>query len=450
MALPPRRRRTLLSHPAQVLVSLFAAAIAMSTSLLMLPVSAESGEATGLRTALFTATSAVCVTGLTVVDTASHWSTFGEVVILGSFQIGGFGIMTLASLLGLLMARRLGLRTRLLAQAETRSLGLGDVRRLLRTVAVTTVALELIGSVVLCLRLWLGYDESLGKAAYLGVFQSVSAFTNASFALWSDSLVRFVDDPLIYLPIAAGIIIGGIGFPVLYELSREFRSPGRWSLHTKITLSATALMLAGGTAALTAFEWTNPATFGPLGVAHKVLTGFFHASAARTAGFSTVDFSQMSETSWLVSDVLMFIGGGSASTAGGIKVTTFMLLFFVIVAEARGIDDTNAFGRRVPVPVIRQAISVALLGVAVVVTGTLAVLAVSGLDLDRVLLEVVSAFSTTGLSTGITADLPATAQYVLVAIMFIGRLGTSTVAYALAQRFGAKLYRLPEERPIVG
>ncbi|MBA3620030.1 MAG: TrkH family potassium uptake protein, partial [Acidothermales bacterium] len=326
-------------HPAQVLVVAFAVAVLASTALLMLPASTASGDGAPLVTALFTATSAVCVTGLVVVDTGTYWSGFGRAVILGSFQIGGFGIMTLASLLGLVVSRRLGLRTRLLAQAETKALSLGDVRQVIRGVAVISFTIETLIAAALVIRLLLAYDMSPAAAAYEGVFHAVSAFNNAGFVLYADSLTRYVTDPWVSMPVAIGVALGSLGFPVLFELRRELRSPRLWSLHTKITLATTALLLVGGTAFITAFEWTNPATLGPLDVPGKLLAGWFQGAMPRSGGFNTVDYSQMNEPSWLVTDVLMFIGGGSASTAGGIKVTTFMVLFFSIVAEARG-DST--------------------------------------------------------------------------------------------------------------
>lgn len=439
-----------LHHPAQAVIYAFAVAVGIGTVLLMLPISATDGHVTQFRTALFTSTSAVCVTGLAMVDTATHWSTFGQVVILLGIQTGGFGIMTFASLLGLLVSRRLGLRTRLVAQAETNSVQLGDVRRVLRGVALTSFAIEGVVAALLAARLWLGGDVGLGRAVYLGLFHAVSAFNNAGFALWSDGLVQFVADPWFCLPIAAAIILGGLGFPVIFELYREPLTPRRWSVHTKITLLATIALLVGGTIVLMALEWTNAGTLGPLSAPAKVLAGFFQSVMPRTAGFNSLDYGKMGEESLLVTDVLMFIGGGSASTAGGIKVTTFTILLFAILAEARGDEAVEAFGRRVPRAALRQALSVALLGVATVMAGTLAMLEMTTLGLDRVLFEVVSAFATVGLSTGITPTLPPAAQYLLVALMFTGRVGTVTLASALALRQRRKLYQLPEERPIIG
>ncbi len=439
-----------LRHPAQVVVVAFAAGVGVGAVLLALPLSrAGSGNASILE-AVFTATSAVCVTGLTVVDTPTYWSGFGQAVILVLIQIGGFGIMTLASLLGLLVAHRLGLRTRLTAGAETKTLGLGDVRRVLIGVAAFSLAFETIAAVILTSRLATRYDEPLGEAVYHGIFHAISAFNNAGFSLYSDNLVRFATDPVISITIAVAVIAGGLGFPVLFELRRELLTPKRWTLHTRIVIWMTLILLIGGTIAVTAFEWGNPKTLGPLSVPSKLLAGFFQAVQPRTAGFNSLDYAEMNETTWLVTDVLMFIGGGPAGTAGGIKVTTFAVLAFMIFAEVRGDPTVHVHNRRIPGVAQRQALSIALLGMFVVVAGTLALLAISDQDLDRVLFEAVSAFGTVGLTTGITAELPAGGQSVLIVLMFLGRVGTITLASALALRSRPILYRLPEERPIIG
>lgn len=437
-------------HPAQVAVTTFAAAIAVSTALLMLPVAHEPGKDTTFLQALFTATSSVCVTGLTVVDTPTHWSTFGEVVILAGIQIGGFGIMTLASLFGLLVARRLGLRTRLAAAAETRTLGLGDVGRVVRGVVAMSLVIETATAVVLAIRFATAYGDSPGRAAYRGIFHAVSSFNNAGFALQSDNLIGFVSDPFVCIPIAVAVVAGGLGFPVVFELVRHTRRPTKWSVHTQLVLFTSALLLVLGWLLVTAFEWANPRTLGLLDVPGKLLAGFFHAVQPRTAGFNAIDYGAAEETTLLVTNGLMFIGGAPGSTAGGIKVTTFMLLGFAIWSEARGNPEVEVFRWRVPPPALRQALSVALLGVAVCGFGTLALLALTGLDLDRVMFESVSAFATVGLSTGITPSLPPAAQYVLIGMMFLGRIGTITLASALALRERQRLYRLPEGRPIVG
>jgi trk system potassium uptake protein len=439
-----------LRHPAQYVVVGFAVAVTAGTVLLLLPISRTGPGGASLVEALFTATSAVCVTGLVVVDTPTYWSGFGQTVILALIQIGGFGIMTMASLMILLITRRMGLRSRLTAAAETKNLGIGDVRSVLVGVARVSIVVELATAAVLATRLATGYDEPVGRAAYLGVFHAVSAFNNAGFALYGDSLMQFTTDPWICLPIVAAVIVGGIGFPVLLELRRQLRRPRRWSMHTKLTLSMTGVLLVGGTMFMLASEWRNTETLQPLSLPGKLLAGFFHAVMPRTAGFNSLDVAEMNEATWLGTDVLMFIGGGSAGTAGGIKVTTFVLLLFVIYAEVRGEPSVNVFDRKVSDRVQRQAVTVALLSVAGVVGPTLLLLELTDFRLDEVFFEVVSAFATVGLSTGITADLPALGKIVLTILMFVGRLGPITLASALALRERGRLYELPEGRPIIG
>lgn len=445
-----RAGRALRLHPSQAVAAGFAVAVLAGTLLLMLPV-ARSGEGgAGAVEAFFTATSAVCVTGLVVVDTPTYWSGFGHVVILALIQVGGFGIMTLASLLGLLISHRLGLRTRISTAAETKSVSLGEVRTVVLGVARISLVIEAVVAALLTLRFAVGYGEPIDRAAWLGVFHSVSAFNNAGFALYSDSLIGFATDPWISLPIAAAVIIGGLGFPVLFELRRTYRSPSQLSMHSKITLVGTAVLLTGGTTFMLAAEWSNPGTLGVLDLRGKLLAGFFQGVMPRTAGFNSLDIAQMDTGTWLGTDVLMFIGGGSAGTAGGIKVTTFFLLLFVIVSEVRGESDSIAFHRRIPPTAQRQALTVALLGVAAVVGPSVVFALTTPFTLDEVLYEVVSAFATVGLSTGITDDLPTPHQLVLVALMFLGRLGPITLVTALALRQRDRLYRLPEERPIIG
>lgn len=437
-------------HPAQYVTSAFAVAVALFTALLLLPISHAEGVNPDFITALFTATSAVCITGLAVVDTGTYWSPFGKVVILVAIQLGGFGIMTAASLLGLLVSQQMGLRMRLTATADTNTLSVGEITRVVRNVALTMLIVETALAIILFVRFWLAWDQPPGAAAFSGLFHSVNALNQGGLSLYADSLVRFVADPWIIMPVTVAIILGSLGFPVIFELARRAAHPAKWTIHTKITLFATAILLVGGTIMFLAFEWTNPRTLGPMDVTTKLLAAYFQSVTARSAGLNTIDISAMRETTWLGTDVLMFIGGGSAGTAGGIKVTTFMLLLFAIIAEARGDERVDAFGRRIPATAIRQALSVALLGVALVVTGTMFILSVTPLPLDQVLFEVISAFTTTGLSTGITADLPDPAKYALVVLMFVGRTGTVTLASALALRSRRRMYTLPEERPIVG
>ncbi len=444
------RSRLRFRHPAQVVVTGFAGAIAIGTALLLLPIARSGPGGAGFVEALFTSTSAVCVTGLTVVDTPTYWSGFGQSVILILIQVGGFGIMTLASLLALLVVRRMGLRTRLTAAAETRSVGIGDVRGVLIGVAVISLVVEAAVTLILTARFIIGYGESFPRAAYLGVFHAVSAFNNAGFALYSDSMMGFATDAWICLPVAIAVIIGGVGFPVILEVRRQLRHPGRWSVHTKITLSVTGVLLLLSTAFVTTAEWSGARTLGPLSVPSRLLAGFFQAVVLRTAGFNSVDISQMKESTWLGMDVFMFIGGGSAGTAGGIKVTTFALLFFVIWSEVRGERATTVFERRMDGRAQRQALAVALLSVAAVVSATITLAELTELSTDQVLFESVSAFATVGLSTGITPLLSTPGHLLLVALMFLGRLGPVTLVSALALRESRRRYEYPEGRPIVG
>ncbi|MGI5170475.1 TrkH family potassium uptake protein [Spirillospora sp. CA-253888] len=437
-------------HPAQAVVGGFGVAVGAGTGLLALPAATASGESTGWLTALFTATSAVCVTGLVTVDTGTHWSLFGQLVILGLAQAGGLGIMTLATLLALLVSGRLGLRARLLAQTETKTLHGADVRRVVRNVVVFSLVTEAVLAAVLALRFALGHGHDPVRAAYLGVFHAISAFNNAGFALWSDSLTRFATDPWICLPVTAAVIVGGLGFPVVFELAAHWRRPRRWSVLTRITVGVTATLLAAGATTLTLLEWNNPATLGALPERSRLLAGWFAGVMPRSGGFNSVDIAQMRPESLLFSDLLMFIGGGSAGTAGGIKVTTFGLLAFVMWAELRGEDRVNVGHRRLAGPVQRQALTIALAGVGLVATGTFTLLALVPHSLDQVLFEVVSAFGTVGLSAGITAGLPPAAQLVIIVLMFTGRLGPLTLFSALALRERTRRYELPEERPIVG
>ncbi|MCA2213062.1 TrkH family potassium uptake protein [Jidongwangia harbinensis] len=429
----------------------FLGAVAVGTALMMLPAArADPGHAPFV-TALFTATSAVCVTGLAVVDTPTYWSTFGHVLITVLSQIGGFGIMTLATLLGLLVSRRLGLRSRLMAQTESNGLFDGNVGGVLIRVALVMLVTEGAISVVLTLRFWLGYDYSFGRAVWEAVFHAVQAFNNVGFALYPDSLVRFVGDWWICMPLALGVFTGAIGFPVLFELAREWRKPGCWSTHTRLTVWGTVLLSSLGFLIFLSFEWSNPNTLGPLGTPTKVLAAFTQDIMTRSGGFNSIDLGSMNAETVAVTNAMMFIGGGSASTAGGIRVTTFLLLAFVIWAEVRGEPDVVISKRRIAEETQRQAVTVALLGVALVASGTLGLIALTDdVPFDRALFEVTSAFATTGLSTGITPTLPPSGQILLTVLMYVGRVGTIAVGTAIALNTRRRLYRYPEERPLVG
>ncbi|AGA86947.1 TrkH family potassium uptake protein [Stutzerimonas stutzeri] len=439
-----------LLHPGRAVALVFLFAILCGTALLSLPIAHASGETGPLLAAFFTAVSAVCVTGLVVVDTGTYWSTFGQVVIMVLFQVGGFGMMTLATLLGLLVNRSFRLRTKLVAQAESHVLGLGDISSVAKLVLVVTLVMELVVMLLLTLRLHLSYGLGWGEAAWSGLFHAVSAFNNAGFSIHGDGLVRYATDGFILLPVMSAIIIGGIGFPVLNDLRRRWSDPRHWSLHTKLTLSGTAVLLLGGFMTVLLFEWSNPGTLGPMAWVDKLLSAAFVSVSARTAGFNAIDIGALTHESWALHYFLMFIGGGSAGTAGGVKVGTVAILALLVIAEIRGRADSEAFGRRVGSSAQRQAITVLVLGSAMVVLGTLVILRDTDIPTDQVIFEVISAFGTVGLSTGITADLPETSQLMLTLLMYVGRVGTITLAASLALGEHRMPYRYPEEHPIVG
>lgn len=459
----PRRRRPRASRwssdpreitparTAQLIVAAFCAALVAGTVLLMLPVARVGPGGASALEAAFTATSAVCVTGLVVVDTPTYWTPFGQAVILALIQVGGFGVMSFATMLGILLARRLGLTARVLSSAETKNPGYGDMRRVLLRILVTSLTIEAVVAVALALRFAAGYGYPAGQAVWHGVFHAVSAFNNAGFALYTLSITDFVTDPWINLPLVAAVVLGGLGFPVLYELRRDWRRPRQWTMNTRIVLFATAALLPLGTVFLCAVEWSNPGTLGPLRADGKLLAGFFQSTIARTAGFNSIDVAAMHPVSWLGLDILMLIGAGPAGTAGGLKVTTFAVLGFIAWTEITGGAPVNVLGRRLSRSVQRQAITVVVLSLGAVVTATMALMLMhEELGLDRILFEAVSAFATVGLSTGITAGLSAPAQGVLMALMVLGRLGPVTVATAMAARARRTLYELPKERPLIG
>lgn len=444
------RRRAVLAHPARYVVAGFVTVIAAGTALLMLPWSTQAGRSTTLLEAAFTATSAVCVTGLAVVDTGSHWSGVGQVVILLLVQVGGLGFMTVSSLLVLLVSRHLGLRRRLVTHTEREALTLGDLRQVLLGVAVITLVVQLAVATSLSLRFAVGHDMSAGTATWNGVFHSVTAFNNAGFSLFRDNLMGFDSDWFILVPVMVAVLIGGLGFPVLVDLRRV---RGRWrrlTLHSKVTLSASVVLLLAGIVVLCAFEWRNPATLGPMPTEQKLLNGTFAAVTPRTAGFNSIDVAAMRPESLLATIGLMFIGAGSAGTSGGIKVSTFAILALVVWSQLRGDPDVNGFGRRVPEQTQRRAITVSLLAIALVGSATAMLLISSRTAIGGALFEAVSAFGTVGLSTGITPTLPTVDQLAIMALMLVGRVGPITLGAALVLRAHPSRYRLPEEGPLIG
>lgn len=454
------------SSPSRFALLVFSGLILLWTGLLMLPAASKTGTVTPLVDALFTAVSAICVTGLSTVDMSTHWSVFGDLVILAGIQIGGIGVLTLASILGLAVLGRLGLRQRLLAATDTNPLrtskgasesqavGLGDIGGLLGAVAISVLVIEIALTLLIAPRLLAaGYSPLL--SLWHGFYFAASSFTNTGFVPLQDGMAEFAVDPYMLSVLAVGVFLGSIGFPVIFALWRYLTGGGwrahkRLSLHTKLTLTTTGLLIVLGALAIGALEWGNPATLGDQTFWQRILSSGYTSVMTRSGGLGTLDIGEMNGATLLFIDMLMFVGGGSASTAGGIKVTTLAVLFLAAFAEARGYQDIQAFQRRIPTEVLRVAVSVGLWGATIVATSTMILLQITGERLDYVLFDVISAFGTCGLSTGLTENLPDAGKYVMAATMWAGRVGTVTLAAAIAATNRPQLYKLPEERPIVG
>lgn len=439
-----------LRHPVRLIPLLFLATIAAGTVLLSLPAATADGSRAPLLTALFTATSAVSVTGLIVVDTPTYWSGFGQAIIMALFQIGGLGVMTAAVLLGLLAGRGFGLQARMATHVERSRLTGGNAASVLRMVLAVTVAVEALIALALTLRFAIGHDFPLGEAIWHGVFHAISAFNNAGFSTFSASLMDYQGDGWILTPIMIAILIGALGFPVMEDWREHRLDTRRWTLHSRITLIGSGILLVAGFAAHAVLEWNNPATLGPMGLGAKLLNAAFHAVMPRTAGFNSLNVGDFHEETLIVNYVLMFIGGGSAGTAGGVKVTTFFVLVAIVVSEILQRRDASLLGRRLGQRVQRQALTVVMLAISLILLATMYITSVTDLLLKDVLFECISAFATVGMSTGITAGLPPSAQLVLILLMFVGRIGTITAATALALQRSDRAYRYPEENPIVG
>lgn len=439
---------TRLVRPTTYVAAAFLGLVLLGTVLLFLPIARAGEGGTDLVTAFFTSASAVTVTGLTVVSTGDHWSGFGEAVILLLIQAGGLGISTGTAIVAIVVFRRLGLRARLYTSTESGNVALGEVGSIVRGVAVLTFSVEAVISLVLTLRWWLGYDYEFGKALWYGVFHGVAAFNNAGFSLYSDSVVGFADDGLVLLPISLAIIVGGIGVPVLYELRRRRQRP--LSLHSRVTIWMSGGLLLLAPLALALSEWTNPETLGAMPLTERLLNAWFLGVNPRSAGFNAVDYSEMRPETWLINDMLMFVGGGSVSTAGGIRVTTLAVLLLVVRAQARGDRDATVNGRRLSRDLTQQALLVIVIFAVLTIGGTLLLMALSDVNTGQALFEVISAVSTCGLSTGVTPSLGDPGEVLLAMLMFIGRVGPVTLATALALRQSDTRYRYPEGRVLLG
>lgn len=448
------RERRKPDHAARVLISFFLLVIFLGSVLLSLPVSSRNGESCGAMTAVFTATSATCVTGLSLVDSYSQWSAFGQVVLLGLIQIGGLGYMAFVSVFYFLLRRRIGLRERLVLQQAMALDELKGVVRLVRLMLAGTFLVEGTGALILTLRFLMEYP--LKKALWLGVFHAVSAFCNAGFDILGfitpgASLVAYRGDVAINLTLTALIVIGGLGFFVWNDLLMLRQKNHRLSVHTRLVLWTTAILLVGGTLAILTLEWNNPATLGGLPVGKKILAAFFQSGTTRTAGFAAVDQGSLTGSGKLVSMLLMLVGGSSGSTAGGIKTVSVALLFLMSYSVLRNHKETVLFGRRIPQQQMASAASIALLVSGLGLMGGMILSATNGFALSDCLYESISAICTVGLSTGITAGLNLGSKILLIVYMFFGRVGIMTISFAFMTKIPLdNAVRRPEARVLIG
>jgi trk system potassium uptake protein TrkH len=436
--------------PTRIIVSSFAFIILVGALLLTLPAASKDGNSIGFLNALFTATSATCVTGLVVADTGTHWTLFGQIVIITLIQIGGLGLVTFATFFSLLLGKKLSLKGMLLAQESINNFSLDGVLTLVKKVVIITFGIELFGAVLLSTR----FVPMFGpKGFYMGIFHSISAFCNAGFDIIGGykSLTEFNNDPIIIYTIAGLIIVGGLGFTVWKDLF-YYRKTKSLYLHTKIVLVMTALLIVCGTIFFFSFEYNNPLTMGNLSLFEKVNAAYFHSVTTRTAGFNSLPTNEMREISKAATVILMFIGAAPGSTGGGIKVTTFGVILMVIICQIKGSEDTIIFKRRVPHVVTNKAIAITGLSAMLVIITTTIIMANENIPFINVLYEATSAFGTVGISTGITPGLKSISKIALICTMFLGRVGPVSFAIALTIRSKKKDADLvyPEGKILVG
>ncbi|TJY39885.1 Trk family potassium uptake protein [Cohnella pontilimi] len=432
-----------------MLVIGFALIILIGAQLLTLPVSSAIGQSTPWLDALFTATSATCVTGLVVVDTGTHYSTFGQVVILSLIQIGGLGFMTMATLFAVALKRRISLKERLILQEALNQGSIEGIIRLVRKVLLYTLCIEVAGAILFTLRFL--FDMPAGQAVYYGIFHAVSFFNNAGFDIMGHyrSLTMYVGDPIVNFTSMMLIVLGGIGFVVLSDLA-EYRRNRKLSLHSKVALSMTGSLIVVGTLVIFIFEYTNPATFGQLNFGEKILAAMMQSVSPRTAGVNTVDIAGLRQATQFIIVILMFIGASPGSTGGGIKTTTFAALLGAVIAMVRGKEDVVMFKYRLAKERVYKALTVTLFALALVMLATMILSTTEDHQFLMLLFEVTSAFGTVGLTMGLTPDLTTAGKIIIIVMMFIGRLGPLTLSYAIAPKPGRVLYRNAEGKIIIG
>lgn len=438
-----------LKNPARLVPLAFLLVTLLGTAVLMLPIARSDPGHAPFLTALFTATSAVAVTGLAVVDTSAYWTGFGQFAIYLMFQIGGIGIMTSATLLVLLVSRRLSLSRQIVVTTESRGIVFGDVRAVLRlALKVMAVVQGLVALIMLPHFLGLGLSPT--EALWHAMFHAGAAFTNAGFSTLAGGAAAFASSPVFLVAVMAAVLVGGLGMPVFYDLAQAPRADRRLSLHSKLTLVTTLGLYLISFATTLLFEWSNAATLGAMSVPDRLINAAYHGFMSRSCGMNTFDMAAISEETQLITYGMMLVGGGSASTAGGLKVTTFAILLLAVWHEVRGNADLTVFGRRISHTVLREALTVLVLALGLLGVGIMCLRLVSDLPLRQVVFEAISAFANVGLSMNATPLFPPAGQTVLIILMFVGRVGTITLATGLALRPRRADFRYPEERPIVG
>ncbi len=452
MAWAMKRRGRALS-PTKIIAVTFLILILTGAFLLTLPAATRDGQGCDFLRALFTATSATCVTGLTPFDTYTQWSGFGQGVLLCLIEVGGLGFMSMATLFVFLLRRRIGLKQRMvMAQA----LSLNDMEgvvRLQRTVIFGSLSVEALGAAILAA--YFTPRFGFGKALWLGVFHSVSAFCNAGFDVFGflepgASLMTFQDDPLVLLTLGTLVVIGGLGFLVWEELT-ERKPFGRMSVYTRLVLSTTGALLLAGWALTCLLEWNNPDTLGNMPVWEKLLNGFFQSVTLRTAGFAAVDQGKLTEGGKAVSMVLMLIGGSSGSTAGGLKTVTFVVLVLFIWARLRGRSTVCAFRRTIPASQVLDAMTIAMAMLILAMFGAVFICATSPVGFTNALFEAISALATVGLTADTTLRLSVPAQYLIILYMYFGRVGILTISLGfLAGDRAAERFRYAQTSLLIG
>ena len=436
-------------NPARILAIGFLSLILIGTFLLMLPISTNEGNELSFIDALFEATSAVCVTGLVVVDTGTTFTVFGEMVLLFLIQIGGLGFMTIGVIIAIFLGKNIGLKGRLVIQESLNQLSLEGMVRLVKFVFIFTLIIEGLGAVVLSMR-WaneFGFPQSI----YYGIFHSISAFNNAGFDIMGDfrSMTEYVGDFTIITTLSSLLIIGGIGYTVILDIWKK-KSFKKLSLHTKLVLWITLILNVLGTILILVLEYNNPGTLSGLSIKDKILGAYFHGVVPRTAGFNSLNMPELTMSSQFVTIMLMFIGGGSGGTAGGIKVTTFVIILLAVWNLIRRNDDVNIMERRLPKDLVYRAFAITVYSVGIVSLMIFILTITEEAPLNFILFEVISAFGTVGMSLGLTPELSAIGKVVISFLMFIGRVGPLTLAFALAKKNNKLPFKYAEEKIMIG